>query len=855
MRRSIRHTPHQPGPCQPRLERLESRLTLSASVGVDPSAMMIVRPAAGPDTAAQGHLGATLSVVSTDPAPGTTLASTPKSVSVVFDRPIDAFSLSLSGDVVIEVQDGAAWAPTFDALHSPSESLDATGTALTLTLGRSLPQGTYRLVIPGAAGVVGSDGTLPSADGSDLVLGRFTVARAGVTLAEANVIASPAAGSVSVAGTLDLRADPAAVKLYKFTLPAGHLWRVGAEVVAQNGPLALRSAVAVFDAEGRPVAVSSSGRSSTPGNAFLFVGLEPGTYYLGVSGQGNLPGSGSGYDPATGRQSATNGDQSGGPFRLDVVADPADEPTRLLGASLIDADPASPSPTGFTLTFNGALDLGTLRGSPSAGIRVVGEDGRTVPATAIGYQEGTGQYAFQFDQALPAGRYSVIVPEKSEGGATDLAGRTPVAPGQQPGVLATFRVRETAAAADDPRDLGALFDLGETGVSRDAVVEPGTGVSFRFVVLNSGVYTLSDRPYVGSASIRLSGPNGLTEIAAGRTGVASRNLLILNPGVYFLQFVNAGATAASVSWSLNQSTHADSQLDNGIGQGSALSMRLVSPTLAPSAPPAPSASGPNRPAPDSPTAWQPPGTTLTPAPVPTPASVASNATATVANPVTSPAAAPIVAPGGLYLTTGNTLVGRPSTQADHVAAVSPEGATALASSATGLPQGIDIVARTSARFSWGRAEVEPARGEDGLSADALPARAEPVNGALVVDAGVDVPQADRAVIVAADLLARVGRLASRWLMIAPSEPADDPAAGPEATAEPIVLARDDSPAEPPTGRVEQAQIGTPLAVGLAAMMALRGQPSFLHWLRRSRVETSKKGSPAGSPFRGPHRRV
>src|SRR5262249_40430058 len=81
-----------------------------------------------------------------------------------------------------------------------------------------------------------------------------------------------------------------------------------------------------FDDQGRLVATDEVGRSDAPYDPYLFAGLDAGTYYVGVSGTGNLPGPAGGYDPATGDAGSVPQSQPGGSFRLIVVADPQDPP-------------------------------------------------------------------------------------------------------------------------------------------------------------------------------------------------------------------------------------------------------------------------------------------------------------------------------------------------------------------------------------------------------------------------------------------------------------------------------------------------------------------------------------------------
>src|SRR5690606_32852954 len=124
-------------------------------------------------------------------------------------------------------------------------------------------------------------------------------------------------------GTLDFEADPTAVALYRITLSPSHrLWRLGVEVEANGIGSRLHAALALFDEEGKGLAVAEDGGFIGAKDPHLFDGLAPGTYYVGVSGRGNLPGQPGGYDPVTGDPGTVVQDQPGGAFQLLLVADP-----------------------------------------------------------------------------------------------------------------------------------------------------------------------------------------------------------------------------------------------------------------------------------------------------------------------------------------------------------------------------------------------------------------------------------------------------------------------------------------------------------------------------------------------------
>ena len=182
-----------------------------------------------------------------------------------------------------------------------------------------------------------------------------------------------------------------------------------------------------------PPATSERAGPISASDPYLFAGLSPGVYYVGVSGAGNLPGQPGGYDPVAGTIGTAGLSQPGGPFSLNLVADVADAPTRVTGFALIQDDPLASSPTGLTLTFSGPLDAASLLGDGTGRPAVVAVDqaGKSWALTPISYSETQCQVRFVFDQPLPPGQYTLRLP--ATGGLTDLAGRAPVAPRLHPG--------------------------------------------------------------------------------------------------------------------------------------------------------------------------------------------------------------------------------------------------------------------------------------------------------------------------------------------------------------------------------------------------------------------------------------
>lgn len=842
MSRTYRYPNRTTGRCRPRLERLETRLALSMSEGPASLATIAGFSVSSFETVAQGELGPNLSVVATDPAPGAVLSQPPATFSVTFDRPLDPNWL-MGSDILIENDQAGTWTTVGGMFSPPSEQLDPTGTQLILTPAQPLTPGDYRLVLPTGSMLMGLDGSGINDPGYDQVLGDFTIAQPGVTLAEAQPLTGVGASSspVSATGTLDLATNPGALALYRFDLTGQDQWRLAAQVASGNAGGKILSTLAVFDANGQLLGTSTLGLPSAPNDTCLFAGLGPGTYYLGVSGVGNLPYQPGGYDPVAGTTGATTRPDAGGPFRLDVVAVPVAGPTQLLGLRLDHADPLAVSPTGMTLTFSGPLNLDSLRGDPCPGITVLGPGGKVEPAVLVNCDESAAQYQFVFEEALAPGRYTVTIP--GQGGLTDLAGQTPVAPGGQ---LATFTVAPAASRAPILNDLGPLYNDVPFNANAPVRIDPGTAETYRFVARTDGMYVFSTATTDPGArlSFQLFGQGAFSpqDVTPPTTPT-----LYLKAGVYEFQIKNNGMSPVEVTWSIHRKTPWDSLLDNGVGQLPALQLGLVNVT-SPSVDPAPAnpAQGPTS---ATTTTTSGVGVVMGPTWASTSTTPVNGAT------LTTTGAAATGAPAGLLFTLGSTPVGLPSSDAGRVAAVGPglPGTVALAASGQGLIEGIVYGQSTGddRAFLWGGSRDDGPPAPGGGPPRTPPAEVAPVNGAMVNTPVARPAQADELVIAAADWITRFGRSAFR-MSSQPDEPPDAEAFPTEAPVESLASG---AVALRGAGHVEQAHFDAPVVVGMMSAVALRYHQPMVGWLRRRHALPATRRAPVSAlPIRGPHRK-
>ena len=516
--------------------------------------------------------------ISTIPADGTSLALAPSSIEFRFDQPIPA-EFWTSWNLELDRLDGDSLTP-LSSLDPPIDRPDLVQTqSIPLP---ALDPGHYRVVLNLRSDLASVLDLY--ADSGVETIADFTVlppAPRGTTLSDAVDVGVLGTDVRQISQTLDLTGGRNTVDLYEFSVPEGHSWwRLGVQLDAQRIGSGLLADLALFDHDGNLLATRliGSGRPDFPNDPYLFTGLATGRYYLGVSGSGNVPGLPGGYDPVTGTLGTTGVSQSGGRYQLQFVADAADSPTKLLGFELLRADPLSGSPTGLTLAFSGPLDLATLVRSDGNHpvVLLVDQSGQSWPITPSGYQESTGELSFVFNQSLPAGRYTLNVP--AVGGLRDLAGRSPVADGLPSGVLARWTVAPGSRPSSD-HDLGVIWAGIDAGARQFTTILPGNTAIYRFVVPAGGLYKLQTVLKHGELTIQRLSRDGVVLLNGG-TGTPLWDYdMNLNEGVYFLSFHASGRQPVQLEWTLKSlQTNLESLINNGVGQGAALALRLINPT-------------------------------------------------------------------------------------------------------------------------------------------------------------------------------------------------------------------------------------------------------------------------------------
>jgi hypothetical protein len=792
------------------------------------------------------------SIAAVQPYDNQQLQQPPTEVDIYFNG-VQADALMTGFDVQIEALNRDGTRTPLWTGAGPPETTDASGTELivpiqtfdanTFTYDNDvLPPGTYEIDLIGGTGisVAASHEFGPGPElwdpSQDHAIGTFTVLGAGASFGGATDLNTIGTSVQSVLGVLDPNNYQSAVDIYRFTLAPGHFWQLGLSVSAQDIGSDLLPALTLFDADGNVLATRNAG-TGLPGDVndpYLFTGLEPGTYYVGVSGANNLPYVNGGYDPVYGIPGTDGLSQSGGPFafELGLVAMPHDQTTRLVDFTLNRADRLDSSPTSLTLTFSAPIDLGNLFTPDTAetALEVVDSSGQVWPTTALEYESDNASLTLVFDQPLPAGHYSLVIP--SQGGLTDLVGQPVVATGEPAGVMATWDVAPPSGPGV-PNNLGVLWPgtsqaTPSAGAGAFAVttnLAPGQSVTYRWVVIVPGYYTLNTQGGTGQVAILNFGDGQTTVLDPGSTVQLNNYPTYLNSGVYGLRFINVGSQPAQVDWLLKiSSLDWEKILDNGVSQVSALSLGFLSST--------PSNQGTN-----------------------SFASIQgiSGASATSVFPGSM---GPI--PNSLLVTLNTSLIGQPTLQSQNVSPVGPAvemGSMALAGNTTGLPLGIrygSVLADEDQSTETELADAESAPNDQTIrlaGAGTLPGL-DPESGSA---------RADAQALAQAEWLVRLGARLQSWLVPSPGlADVKNPVGSPLDTR---AMVRNDPPSGPRAeavlehnkrfGSKAQADLGvvSVLTVGVVAYRMRR--PLQKWWRQGDRAAVSGQG-PASQFCRGPH---
>jgi hypothetical protein len=553
--------------------------------------------------------------------------------------------------------------------------------------------------------------------------------------------------------------------------------------------------------------------------------LNPGVYYIGVSGARNLAGQLGGYDPVAGKFGTSGQAQAGGEYNLQIAADRV-VPTSVIGVGLQWGDLQGASPTGLVLAFSGSIDVNSVKQLVHNNyLWAVDQSGHVWNLTPDSYQESQAEVGFVFDQPLPPGQYTLI---NSAPGIVDLGGHPPVATGFPPGELATWTV-PARTVPSEPGNLGVVWPSQASGVSQSLMILPGQSTTSRVVIPVSGVYVLNTSVMLGTLAIEPRGPDGLVVLNPVGQGSSQGYGGYLVAGVYEFTFRAVGTQSALVTWQLKPALiDYERLIDNGVGQTPALSLRqfeFTTSDLTTTPPPG----------------WLDPvpgDTSPAPAPAATPA--ASTTVALPQDPTVTAAQTPGVSPiyGSLLVTVNSGLLGEPSSEVASIGVVGltvPGGSMAIADRAAGLSSGF-------AGHWYGR--LENTDGADAATnGDARGAGVTIVAVDLEAAEGDAVQEsADGLAISRSDRIVELGLRLGRWLSPAVITGTQDITSGaPSALPEMLAAIQAESargqellPSDL-SDRIDHADLGIPTGLIVVSTAAYRLRQFAGRWWRGIRV--------------------
>ncbi len=836
------------------------------------------------------HLPSTVlpGITSTLPADGSVMIQPPQSFTINFDQSVldqvdDAFAadfgidpdmalptiVALDSDQDIEIDQvgpggsttpylgGSSLWPVEDTVDTTTAADGSTQTQLVVTLPAGSPPmspGTYQIsVLPtlflaAEFAIIEPDSAWATAT-APIPIAQFTVLARAATFAGATNLGTIGPATQTVSGIIEPSIEQSAVELYQFSVLTGDRRQFNAQLDSTSIDSPLQSVLTLFDARGDVLA--TTGGVDDPIDPDLTASLASGTYFIGVSGAGDVPGIPGGYDAITGMPGTGGLSAPGGLFLLDLSATPVVHSTSLVDFQLNHADVLETAPTGLDLTFSGAVDVDSLA-SPDhqvTALSVVDSWGRTWPITALDShgQASQDSLSFLFDEPLPPGNYSLVVP--TQGGLTDLAGNPVVGPaGSSQGVLATWTVAAPTGPAD-PENLGVLWPgssnvTWSTAVTGSETLAADQEVDDRFVVICPGVYQVQTQIGTGAADVQVINSDGAIVKDTGSLTGLNRAYVNLAPGVYRLLLVSTSSSTTKVDWSLVPiSLDYEQSYQNGVGQVNALVLPMTGPFPENAGlTPWPAASGESA----SPV-------------VPSPATSAGSTSGNAGSNAIEVGASPIQT--ALLVTMETGLAGLPSTSSESVPAVGPMAAAITiptSDAGRGLAQGMQ---------SWSSSDTEIKVGEDGPAdgLDVVPPVSTERVGSAQPD-GTAAPEAasaraDAIALARADRLVRIAGWFADKIDVTPTgllgtglptaelgsarlaAAATDDAAIPTAATDFRPARRHRSVRE-----VTQADIGIPCTLLVATALTYRFSQPIRKWWRRH--DTAHIGWPRPFTYRG-----
>ena len=551
-------------------------------------------------------------VLTTDPAPNSSLDSSPFVIRADLSGPLQNGSFDPTHDVQLTYNASGTLNGVSDQVAGFSNIYFNQATnELLLTPSAPLPIGTYRLTV--------------HLSGQDFITnfsvrGIEGIARATSpddTPGHAHQLGDvTSAGLVQVMGGIGddptdrIPFDPADVDLYHFHVSGAGRYALQTEVFAGRIGSALDPALSLYrldptDDQLQLVAYNDStlnptithdGRFAPLYNDPAFTaGLVSGDYFLAVSGSGNLP------EPALGLLPGTNGifnpavSHSGrngftiGSYVLNLLVTANNVPPAVQSISLADGSTLasgqvlSTSPPAFTVQFSEPVNLAQLYlqsfidtgTSQTNAAYIQGQDGTRYPLRLRSGSANGTTYSFLLFGALPNGAYQFIF-----SGVTDFAGNPLVGMGAGNRFMMPFTVqspprgdngnplrRSEAEPNDDlshAQNLGTLF---RDELRQQVIIHRDAGSSasdqgdyFQFTVWQRTQYgfLLSDAGSPANLLLNVATTSGsVLASSANNLETGTALFVVLDPGTYVVSVTG---------WSSSQAANIRYQLGISIGQ-------------------------------------------------------------------------------------------------------------------------------------------------------------------------------------------------------------------------------------------------------------------------------------------------
>jgi hypothetical protein len=378
------------------------------------------------------------------------------------------------------------------------------------------------------------DGLSGQANGYDESSERLTDAPALTLNGNESCWVAGIIGDTLLHGAVKVRND---VDFYRIDLPAGDHYALTLRAIAGRIGSPLDPALSLFDSIGQLLASNDdSSQEGALSDSELRLGLDGGTYYIGVSAGGNLPSEPGGFDPLLpGSGIASRGTM--GPYLLQASAVSDTTAPEVVAISLPSGGVVTSPLTTITVQFSESMDpIGLMRGASLVG------PGGAIALYASSYDPASLEVTYLLNDRPVSGDYVFTLHAAD---VVDRAGN-PIA-GNAPGGGYALQFAVDAAPLNhsevEPNDtvetaqsLGPLYhsELRSGVVLHGAVDTSGDQDFFRFRATQQGFYTFRLR------SDTRGGTTGLIQFRDAQGNVLGQGFRFPGQGSTLIRYLRAG---------------------------------------------------------------------------------------------------------------------------------------------------------------------------------------------------------------------------------------------------------------------------------------------------------------------------